>query len=48
MRGLRSGHTFGDGPRGLRRVLLRIQSVEQEPIESPHTQVHLRAVMAWR
>ena len=32
---LRSGHTFGDGQRGLRQVLLRIQKLEQERIESP-------------
>jgi len=32
---LRSGRTFGDGPRGLRRVLLRLQKLEPEPIESP-------------
>jgi len=27
MRVLRSGHTFGDGQRGLRQVLLQVQSV---------------------
>jgi len=31
----RSGCTSGDGPRGLRRVSLRVHSGELEPIESP-------------
>ena len=38
MSALRSGHTFGDGQRGLRRDLLRFQKLEQEPIETPACQ----------
>ena len=32
---LRSGPTFGGGQSGLRRVSLWVQSMVQEPIESP-------------